>query len=58
MTSEQVGGYVFLAGYVLLFFAAVKAFGLRRVMTLVLGIFVIGIAIAMSSLRAVTDRRY
>lgn len=58
MTSEQIGGYVFLAGYLLLLVAAVKAFGLRRVLMFFLGIFVIGIAIAMGSLRSVTDRRY
>ena len=57
MTDEQVGGYLFLAGYAVVFLAAVRLFGLRRVMTFVLGIFVIGVAIAMSSLRAITDRR-
>ena len=58
MTSEQIGAYVFLAGYVLVFIGAVKAFGLRKVLAFLVGILVIGITIAMSSLRSVTDRRY
>ena len=58
MTSEQIGAYVFLAGYVLVFIGAVKAFGLRRVLMFFVWIFVIGITIAMGTLRGVTSRRY
>ena len=58
MTSEQIGGYVFVAGYMLVFIGAVKAFGLRRVLMFFLGILVIGIAVAMGTLRSVTGRRY
>jgi hypothetical protein len=49
---------VFLAGYALVFIGAVKAFGLRRVLMFFVGILVIGITIAMGTLRGVTGRRY
>lgn len=58
MTGKEIGGFAFVVGYTLMLVGAIKAFGFRRVMTFFLGIFLLGIAIAMGSLRGIPGRRY
>ena len=58
MPSEEIGGFVFLAGYVLLLVGAIKVFGLRRVFGVIFGIVFLGVALALKTLGGVTSRRY
>jgi hypothetical protein len=59
MSSEEIGGYVLLAAYGLLFLGAIKVFGLRRVFGIVFGIVFFGLVIAFKAFGAMTSpRRY
>lgn len=58
MTSEEFGAFVFLGVYGLMLLGAIKVWGLRRVLGVIFGIVFLGVAIAMKTLGAITDRRY
>jgi hypothetical protein len=57
VTHDQLAGYTLLAGYGLLLLGLVKAFGLRRVVLVILGIVFLGVGVAFGTLRGVTNRR-
>ncbi len=58
MPPEEVGAYLFLAGYSLLLIGAIKVFGLGRVLRVIFGIVILGVWVAMRTLGGVTQRRY
>lgn len=58
MSHDELAGYTLLAGYGVMLLGAIKVFGLRRVLMVILGIVLLGIGIAFSTFRGVTDRRY
>ena len=57
MTHDELAGYTLLAGYGLMLLLAIRAFGLRKVLLVILGIVFLGIGVAFGTLRGVTDRR-
>ena len=57
MAQDELAGYTLLAGYGLMLLLAIKAFGLRRVLLVILGIFFLGAGVAFGTLRGITDRR-
>ena len=58
MTHDELAGYTLLAGYGLMLLGAIKVFGIRRVLLVVLGIMFLGVGVAFGTLRGVTNRRY
>jgi hypothetical protein len=59
VASEEIGAYVLLAGYGLMFLGAMKVFGLRRVLLVVFGIVFLAVAIAFKTLGSISSpRRY
>lgn len=59
MTSEELGGLVFLFVYALMLAGAVKIFGIRRVLMFFLGLTILGLVIAFKTLGVITgSRRY
>ena len=58
MGREEIGAYVFLAGYGLLLLGATKVFGVRRMTRFLLAIVLVGIWIALGTLRGLAARRY
>lgn len=58
MTHDEVAGYTLLAGYGLILLLAIRAFGLRRVLLVILGIVFLAIGVAFGTFRGITDRRY
>ena len=58
MTHDELAGYTLLAGYGLMLLGAIKVFGLKRVLLVILGIVFLRIGIAFGTLRGVTNRRY
>lgn len=59
MTSRELDALIFLAGYGVLLVAAIKIFGLRRVMAVLFGIVFLAVVVAFKTLGAVTGgRRY
>lgn len=58
MTHDELAGYTLLAGYGLMLLLAIKAFGLRKVLLVILGIVFLGVGIAFGTFRGVTNRRY
>ena len=58
MTHDELAGYMLLAGYGLMLLLAIRAFGLKRVLLVILGIVFLGISVAFGTLRAITDRPY
>jgi hypothetical protein len=58
MTQDELAGYTLLAGYGLMLLLAIRAFGLRRVLLVILGIVFLGVGVAFGTLRGITDRRY
>lgn len=58
MPSEEIGAYVLLAAYAMLFVGAIKVFGLRRVVIVLFGIVFVAVTIAFKTLGAVSARRY
>ena len=59
MTSQELDAVIFLAGYGVLLVAAIKVFGLRRVMAVLFGIVFLAVVVAFKTLGAVTGgRRY
>lgn len=59
MTSRELDALIFLAGYGVLLVAAIKVFGLRRVMAVLFGIVFLAVVVAFKTLGAVTGgRRY
>lgn len=59
MTSEELGGLVFLLGYLALLVLAVKVFGFRRVLMVFFWIVVFAFVVAFKSLGAIAgNRRY
>ena len=59
MTSQELDALVFLAGYAVLLVAAIKVFGLRRVLAVLFGIVFLAVMVAFKTLGAVTGgRRY
>lgn len=58
MTHDELAGYTLLAGYGLMLLLAIRAFGLRRVLFVILGIVFLGIGVAFGTLRGITGRRY
>ncbi len=59
MTSEEVGGAVFLVGYGLLLLGAIKVFGIRRVLWFLGLIVVLAVSVAFKTLGVVAgSRRY
>jgi hypothetical protein len=58
MTHDELAGYTLLAGYGLMLLIAIRVFGLRRALLVILGIVFLGVGIALGSLRGVTNRRY
>ncbi len=58
MTHDELAGYTVLAGYGLMLLLAIKAFGLRRVLLVFLGIVFLGIGVAFGTLRGITERRH
>lgn len=58
MPHDELAGYTLLAGYGLMLLFAIRAFGLRRVLLLILGMVFLGIGVAFGTLRGITDRRY
>ena len=57
MTSEELSGIVFLAGYGVLLLGAIKVFGLRRVVMTLLLIVALAVATAFKTLAVVTGAR-
>lgn len=57
MASAEVGAYVFLAGYGLVLWGAIRVFGFRRVMWAIFGVLLLGIAVAFKTLGAVVSPR-
>ena len=57
MADEKIGGYLLVAGYALILLAAIKAFGLRRVVVLFLALLVVGFGIALRTLGGITSTR-
>lgn len=57
MAQDELAGYTLLAGYGLLLVVLVRRFGIRRILWLALVIVTLGVAGALSTLRAVTSRR-
>jgi hypothetical protein len=59
VTSQELDALVFLAGYGVLLVAAIKVFGLRRVLAVLFGIVFLAVVVAFKTLGAVTGgRRY
>ena len=58
MTHDELAGYTLLAGYARMLRVAIRVFGFKRVLLVVLGIVFLGIGIAFGSFRGVTNRRY
>ena len=59
MSSQELDALIFLAGYGVLLVAAIKVFGLRRVMAVLFGIVFLAVVVAFKTLGAVTGgRRY
>lgn len=58
MSHDELAGYTLLAGYGLMLLLAIRAFGLKRVLLVILGIAFLGIGVAFGILRGITDRRY
>ena len=59
MTSQELSGLVFLAGYGVLLVVAVKVFGLRRVVMVVFGVVFLAVVVAFKTLGTLTGaRRY
>lgn len=58
MAGEEIAGYLILGGYGLLLVAAVRRFGLGRVLGVLFGIVTLGLVIALGTLRGMTSRRY
>ena len=59
MTSRELDALIFLAGYGVFLVAAIKVFGLRRVMAVLFGIVFLAVVVAFKTLGAVTGgRRY
>jgi type IV secretory pathway TrbD component len=59
VTSQELDALVFLAGYGLLLVAAIKIFGLRRVLAVLFGVVFLAVVVAFKTLGAVTGgRRY
>jgi len=58
MTHDELAGYTLLGGYVLTLLLAIKAFGFRRVLGVVLGIALLGVGVAFGTFRGITNRRY
>ena len=58
MTHDELAGYTLLAGYGLMMLGAVKVFGVKRVLLVILGIVFLGVGVAFGTFRSVTDRRY
>lgn len=58
MTHDELAGYTLLAANGLMLLGAIKVFGFRRVLMVILGIVFLGIGIAFGAFRGVTNRRY
>ena len=59
MTSQELDALVFLAGYGVLLVAAIKVFGLRRVLAVLFGVVFLALVVAFKTLGALTGgRRY
>ena len=59
MTSRELDALIFLAGYGVLLVAAIKVFGLRRVVAVLFGIVFLAVVVAFKTLGAVTGgQRY
>ena len=59
MSREEFGAVIFLIGYGLLLLAAIKVFGLRRVMWSLCLVVFLAVVVAFKTLGAVTGgRRY
>lgn len=58
MTHDELAGYTLLAGYALMLMVAIKVFGLKRVLLVILAIVFLGVGIAFGTFRGVTNRRY
>ena len=58
MTHDELAGYSLLVGYGLMLVLAIRAFGLKRVLLVILGVVFLGIGVAFGSLRGITDRRH
>jgi hypothetical protein len=58
MTHDELAGYTLLAGYGLMVLAAIRLFGFKRVLLVILGIVFLGVGIAFGTFRGVTNRRY
>jgi hypothetical protein len=59
VSSQELDALVFLAGYGVLLMAAIKLFGLRRVLAVLFGIVFLAVVVAFKTLGAVTGgRRY
>ncbi len=58
MTHDEIAGYTLLAGYGLTLLLAIRAFGMRKVLLVILGIVFLGVGIAFGTFRGITNRRY
>lgn len=58
MTHDEVAGYTLLAGYGIMLLGAIKVFGFKRVLLVILGIVFLGVGVAFGTFRGVTSRRY
>ncbi len=58
MTHDEVAGYTLLAAYGILLLGAIRLFGLRRILMVILGIVFLAMATALGTLRGMTTRRY
>ena len=58
MTHDELAGYTLLAGYGLMLLFAIRAFGLKKMLLVILGIVFLGIGVAFGTLRGITDRRH
>jgi hypothetical protein len=57
VAAEEMGGYLLLAGYAVLFYGAIRFFGLRRVLVLLVMVGVAGLVMAFKTLAGVTSAR-
>lgn len=58
MAHDELAGYTLLAGYALMLLGAIKVFGFKRFLLVILGIVFLGMGIAFGTFRGLTNRRY
>ena len=58
MSEQEVGGIVLLCLYGLMLIGAIRVFGIRPVLAILVEIIFLGVTVAIRSLAVITGRRY